>query len=135
MTIQTEMEVSSYINATEPLEDRLEDVYNNILQIIDGFQQSSRFGSPEEYIKAKHLIANNIYLLYERLYLNIVREIDYTDIKHFAINNNEFVKYIFRNHFPEFSLELLDRWTQVQIDILECAMYRSNNRLNKHIFH
>lgn len=135
MTIQTEMEVSSYINATEPLEDRLEDVYNNILQIIDGFQQGNRFTSLEEYDKAKHLIANYIYLIYERLYLNFVRKINYTDVKHFAINNNEFVKYILRNHFPEVSLELLDRWTQVKIDLLECAMYRSNNRLNKHIFH
>ena len=103
---------------------------------IVGFEEDEdEFDSDDEYEKATYLIANHIYLIYELLYLNVVREIDYTDIKHFAINNNEFVKFIFKQNFKEFSIEVLDSWTQIHIDVLECAMYRSGNRYNKHIYH
>lgn len=89
----------------------------------------------KEYKKALAVIANHIYLIYEYLYLKVAREIDYTDIKNFAIKNNDVVKYVLKRKFPEFSMEALDSWTQIHIDLLECAMFRSSNKYNKHIYH
>jgi len=138
-TLQSEMERKTHINATVPLNDKLDPVYDMIIKSLhdfnDDFDQRSKFPTEKAYNEAVFVIANHIYLIYERLHLNIVREINYTDIKHFAINNNKFVKHILRKNFPHFSIESLDKWTQVHIDLLECAMYRSNNRYNKHIFH
>lgn len=138
-TLQSEMERKTHINAKEPLTDKLDEVYNKIIDSLHKFNESydqrSQFATDKEYNEAITVIANHIYLIYERLYLNIVREINYNDIKYFATNNKKFVKHILRKNFPQFSIEALDKWTQVHIDLLECAMYRSNNRYNKHLFH
>jgi hypothetical protein len=123
------------IKATVPLENAEPAVYNEIMQILRDFNQGPRFSGKTDYEEGLTFIANNLYLLYERLYLNIVREIDYTDIKNFAVNNDEFVKDIFKTHFPKFSIQALDTWTQVHLDILECAMYRNSNKHNKHVYH
>lgn len=138
-TFQSQMEKRTHIKATEPLKERLDKVYERVLKSLrdfnEAFDQRSQFNTDEEYNEAMYVIANHIYLIYERLHLNTVREINYSDIRHFAINNNKFIKYIFKKDFPEFSIDTLDKWTQIHIDMLECAMYRSNNKYNKHIFH
>ena len=129
------MEETHHIKATVPLDNTDKVVYEKISDILHSFEQRPRFSSDEDYEEGLTFIANNLYLIYERLYLSVVRKIDYTDIRNFAISNKGFVKHIFKTNFPEFSIEALDAWTQLHVDILECAMYRSSNKSNKHIYH
>jgi hypothetical protein len=126
---------NEYIDAKKPLNDVYQPAYDKIFDILKGMNRRFEFDSDEEYINALYVIGNHLYLIYERLYLNIVREIEYIDIKHFAINNNGFIKGIFKFNFPEFSIDSLNEWTRTKVDILKCSMYSMNNEYNKNIFH
>jgi hypothetical protein len=125
------------IDASKPLQKVVNDDYQKILDLVGTFEKGEGWESEEEYERKKIIVTNHIYLIYEKLHLNIIREIDYTDIKSFAVDNNEFVKYILKTAFRDkgFSTEALDSWTQINIDILECGMYRNSTRFNKHIYH
>jgi hypothetical protein len=111
------MNSNQYIKANEPLKEILEDIYSRIIQILDDLNQKADFSSEKEYEEAKTIVANNIYLIYERIYLKIVRGIDYSNIQIFAKRNNEFIKYIFKKNFPEASIEAFNTWIQTSMNI------------------
>jgi hypothetical protein len=135
MSNEKTIDVREPVKATERLKDVSQPAYNKILDFLKTLNQDKYYKTDQEYKTAIFVIGNQIYLIYELLHLNIVREIDYTDIKNFAVKNNDFVKYTFKKLFSEFSIEALDSWTQVNIDLLECAMYTNSNKSNKHIYH
>jgi hypothetical protein len=135
---ETTQDVDNMIVSTS-LEDIDSEVYRKILGVLEDvepFEEGGDFSSEQEYQESLTIIADRIYLIYECVHLKIVREIDYVDIKHFAISNNDLVKYVLKEVFQEeFLIEALDAWTQVHIDMLECAMYRPSNKNNKHVYH
>lgn len=91
--------------------------------------------SAANHKKARFIIANHIYLIHEYLNLGKVREIDYSRIQAFAKNNKKLTRYLYKKHFKNYSLDVLDSWLDPAVDILECAMYRPSNRYNKHNYH
>lgn len=124
------------IDGLSPLSRVNQKVFNKIKHRLEkDEEQRQYFSSDEEYQKAVIWISNNIYLMYELLYLKVIREIDYYDIKNFAVKNNDLVKYVLKQELPEFSIEGLDNWTHVRMDLLPCSMYSRNNSHNKHIYH
>ena len=91
--------------------------------------------SASDHKKAKYIIANNLFLIHEYLNLGKVRDIDYSRIQAFATTNKKLTRFLFKKHFKNYSLDVLDSWLVPSVDILECAMYRPSNRYNKHNFH
>lgn len=88
-----------------------------------------------EHKKAQYIIANHLYLIHEYLNLGKVRDIDYSRIQAFATTNKKLTRYLFKKHFKNYSLNVLDSWIEPSVDIIECAMYRPSNRYNKHNYH
>ncbi|HSZ87400.1 MAG TPA: hypothetical protein VK787_15310 [Puia sp.] len=124
---------SEIIDAAVPLSNVEKKFYENLLRELDDYLLDTDKESAQ-YKAAKNIIANNIYLLYERIKLNKVREIDYTTVRNFGVRYKDFVRDILGNT-KGFPLESLDSFLQVNVDLLESAMYRKSDMFNKNIFH
>ena len=123
------------IDTSGKLDGIPEEHYKAVFQILDGLGKREQFSSTAKYVQTQYVLANYIYLIYERLNLNMVRDIDYNQLQTFAIKNKDFVRMVFNKQFGESSAEALENWLQPEMDILECAMYRTSNRYTKNIFH
>ena len=86
-----------------------------------------------DYNEKRYCIANKVYLVYERLYHKIARQIDYGEIKRWVTKNIKLVtlflsdKALFKNK-EDFPLEALWQWlnsiNRADIGMSQTCMYK-----------
>lgn len=111
------------------------DSYYNEMGVIIDTLTGRDANSDSDYKEAKLVVANYVYLVYERLELNVVRDIDYEQVKTWASENKKITTLLLRKEWPAFSLVAFDKWISHDIDILKYSMYSRSNYFNKNIYH
>ena len=108
--------------------------YHSMFEFLDQVSRRDSDSSPE-YREIKFIISNYIYLVYERLQLNLIREIDYEQVRSWAHTNKKLAKYLLKRYSVTFPMEAFEKWITPDVDMLNCAMYRPSNRFTKHRYH
>jgi len=88
-----------------------------------------------EYRRTRFVISNYIYLIYERLLRDKVREIDYDQVRSWANKNKKLATRLLTSSWDKFPMEAFEKWVSPQSDLLNCGMYRSSNRFTKNTYH
>ena len=109
--------------------------YKAVAAALREIKADKVIGSAAKFETAVNIYTNNLFLIYERLYKHMARDVDYKELQNFAIESREMLRFLFSKVYDHSSLKVFEDWTKPSIDILECAMYRPANRYNKHIYH
>lgn len=119
-----------------PIADIRETYYDEMFPWIDTLGKEAEFnGNKGLYDQARYIIANYVQLVYERLELKFTRDINYTEVKDWASENDEVVRYLLSCQFPKFEIGAFDKWIQPDTEIIKMGMYSPSTRQNKNIYH
>lgn len=110
-----------------------EGYYTQMFQQIDDLTKRDPIAD-QDYYRSRYVVANFVYLIYERLQKNIVREINYEEIRSWAKKNHRLAQY-FLYGMKEFPKEVFEYWLNPPMALYTCSMYTRTNRFNKHIYH
>jgi hypothetical protein len=121
------LNITSEIPGVEP------GYYERMFKEIDFIGKKDAATDPE-YARARYVIANYVYLIDERLRKNIVREIDYDQLRSWAHENRE-VALSLLSKIEKFPQAAFIRWIMPQTGLLRGSMYSRSNQFNKNIYH
>lgn len=111
-----------------------EGYYQTIGYLLDNLSKKS-IENDVEYRRTRYVISNYIYLIYERLHKNKVREIDYDEVRSWASKNKILASKLIKESWSGFPMEAFEKWVSPQSDLIACGMYRSSNQFTKNTYH
>jgi hypothetical protein len=124
------------LNISQRIADVQAGYYPSMFRHIDSLGKEGEFkGDNDLYMQAKFIMANYTYLIYERLELKLVRDINYTQVRAWAAKNRILVRRLLTAQYPAFEIAAFDNWVQPDTQIQKIGMYSASTRLTKNNFH
>ncbi len=108
--------------------------YESMADLLDDLSKQNA-AEDSAYKRARFVVSNYVYLIYERLQRNMVREIDYDRVKSWASINKKLAGYLLKQQWDDFPMEVFEKWIAPDIDLLSCGIYSRSNRFTKNIYH
>lgn len=75
---------------------------------------------------ATNILTNSLFLLYERLYLKMARDVNYKKLQKFAIQYRDMFRLMFTKIYADESPKALESWICPQTSMAETTMYSSS---------
>lgn len=119
------------LDITAEISDVEDGFYTSMFKKIDDriTKENPSFNTEAEtYRQKRNIIANYLYLIYERLQIYKVRDIDYEQIKSWAKKHKDLATLLLST-IDGFPMEAFYRWIIPRVPLYKYSMYRRRNRL------